>query len=90
MTQISTTLLVLVVLVIQTLAQATKSPEGSWQGTLDAGKKLRPDGMRIQVRLERVFVNHGYPLFYAIPFYLRQECYSTTFLLRPISAIDNR
>ncbi len=41
MTRISTALLVLVVLVIQTLAQATKSPEGSWQGTLDAGQKLR-------------------------------------------------
>ena len=41
MTRISTALLVLVVLVIQTLAQATKGPEGSWQGTLDAGQKLR-------------------------------------------------
>ncbi len=41
MTRISTALLVLVVLVIQTVAQATKSPEGSWQGTLDAGQKLR-------------------------------------------------
>ena len=41
MTRISTALLVLVLLVIQTLAQATKSPEGSWQGTLDAGQKLR-------------------------------------------------
>ena len=41
MTRISTALLVLVVLVIQTVAQATKNPEGSWQGTLDAGQKLR-------------------------------------------------
>jgi murein DD-endopeptidase len=41
MTRISTAVVVLVVLVIQTVAQATKSPEGSWQGTLDAGQKLR-------------------------------------------------
>lgn len=43
MTRISTTLLVLVVLVIHTLAQAqTKGPEGTWQGTLDVGgPKLR-------------------------------------------------
>lgn len=41
MTRISTALLVLVVLVIQTAAQATKSPEGTWEGTLDAGQKLR-------------------------------------------------
>ena len=41
MMRISTALLVLVVLVIQTVAQATKTPEGSWQGTLDAGQKLR-------------------------------------------------
>jgi hypothetical protein len=40
MTRISTAL-ILVVLVIQTVAQATKSPEGSWQGPLDAGQKLR-------------------------------------------------
>src|SRR6185369_1917480 len=42
MTRISTTLLVLVVLLLQTLAQATNTPEGAWQGTLDAGgQKLR-------------------------------------------------
>src|SRR6185295_15227348 len=41
MTRISTALLVLVVLVIQTVAQGTRSPEGTWQGTLDAGQKLR-------------------------------------------------
>ncbi len=42
MMRISTTLLVLAVLVLQTLAQTTKTPEGSWEGTLDAGgQKLR-------------------------------------------------
>ena len=42
MTRISTALLILVVLLVQTLAQATKTPEGLWQGTLDAaGQKLR-------------------------------------------------
>jgi len=41
MTRISTALLVLVVLAIQTVAQGTRSPEGTWQGTLDAGQKLR-------------------------------------------------
>ena len=42
MTRISTALIVLVVLSTQTVTQTpTKSPEGSWQGTLDAGQKLR-------------------------------------------------
>jgi len=41
MTRISTAVLVLLVLVIQTVPQATKSPEGTWEGTLDAGQKLR-------------------------------------------------
>jgi uncharacterized protein len=42
MTRISVALVVFIAIAIHTVAQApTKNPEGSWEGTLDAGQKLR-------------------------------------------------